>query len=450
MQAEPTTQPNPDETVRAARHLLRTGHPAAAERLFRARLATTPLDGVALANLGVALDAQYRHDEAEAAYRAALALDPSHAEAHHNLGLALLRRGDGAAEWHLHRARALATGKPQIAAEATLAVQLAEACQRDSEPLLVGDALAGVPAEMIPAAKEALALCARSFTTAAFERLRVVLAAAPEAGVLAAVAGEQALWLGRLEDSHPLLASGLRHLATSFAPREPHPKTPLDKASAATALFAAIEALQGAGLAPFLNGGTALGCVRERDFIAHDSDVDLGLLPGADPAIAIEAIAAHPALDFLYHDVVEDRVLRIRFAATGGGVGGDVFIYQDDHHGFWCGVQRGPHALGWIDSPFALAPATFLGCPVLLPDPIERYLAENYGDWRTPDPAHVPGFSAPNLLARDSMLIRCIAMLSLAGALARGDAAQSRRYATEAASRFPDDGALAEVAARLA
>jgi tetratricopeptide (TPR) repeat protein len=458
MQAEPITDPddpkpddpNPDDGVRAARRMLRTGRAAAAERLFRARLATAPGDGVAMANLGVALDALNRHDEAEAAYRAALTIDPAHAEAHHNLGLALMRRGDPAAAAHLRRARALAAGRPQLAAEAALASLLAEARPRDGEAMLAGPAAQGLPASLIPAAEEALSLRARGFAAAAFERLRAVLAAAPAAGLLTAVAGEQALWLGRLEEARPWLTQGIRQLAVEFTPREPEPKQPLDKTSAAAALFAAIEALEAAGLAPFLNGGTALGCVRERDFIAHDSDVDLGLLPGADAAVAIEAIAAHPALDFLYHDVVDDRVLRIRFAAREGGVGGDVFLYQDDAKGFWCGVQRGPHALAWADSRFALAPAKFLDRNVMLPDPIERYLRENYGDWRTPDPAHVPGFSAPNLLAGESMLIRCTAMLSLAGALSRGDAAQCRRYASEAAARFPDEAVFAEIASGFA
>ncbi len=450
MQAEPAD----DATVHAAGRLLRAGHPARAEALFRARLAAAPRDGVALANLGVALDAQLRHDEAVAAYRAALAIDPTHAEAHHNLGLALMRLGDrAAAARHLRQARALAVGKPQVQAEATLARMLAELPPHDDEVMLARAVAAGLPAALLPAVTDALSLRARGFGAAALGRLRDVLTGAPEAGQLAAIAGEQALWLGRLDEARPWLAAGIAALADGFVPRPPAPPKRLDKAGAATALFGAIAALEAAGFAPFLNGGTALGCVREGDFIAHDSDVDLGLLPGADAATAIEAIAAHPALDYLYHDVVGEQVIRIRFQARGedgrDAIGGDVFLYQDDALGFWCGVQRGPHALGWSDSRFTLAEATFLGRRVRLPDPVERYLAENYGNWRVPDPDHVPGFSAPNLLAKDSLLIRCTAMLAVAGALARGDANQAARYAVEGAARFPDEPVFAETAGRL-
>ena len=48
--------------------------PHEAERLFRAALASRPDDAVLLANLGVALDLQERHVEAQAAYRCAQAV----------------------------------------------------------------------------------------------------------------------------------------------------------------------------------------------------------------------------------------------------------------------------------------------------------------------------------------------------------------------------------------
>mgnify|MGYP001552496969 CR=1 FL=1 len=51
--------------------------PHAAERLFRTALASRPDDPVLLANLGVALDLQQRHVEAQAAYRHSLQVAPN-------------------------------------------------------------------------------------------------------------------------------------------------------------------------------------------------------------------------------------------------------------------------------------------------------------------------------------------------------------------------------------
>ena len=52
-----------------------------------------PVDGQAHNNLGIALQAQGRLDQAVAAYRQAVALDPDLAEAHNNLGTALREQG---------------------------------------------------------------------------------------------------------------------------------------------------------------------------------------------------------------------------------------------------------------------------------------------------------------------------------------------------------------------
>ena len=68
--------------------------PHAAERLFRTALAGRPADPVLLANLGVALDLQQRHVEAQAEYRHALQIAPNAAATKANLGLSLALSGD--------------------------------------------------------------------------------------------------------------------------------------------------------------------------------------------------------------------------------------------------------------------------------------------------------------------------------------------------------------------
>lgn len=68
--------------------------PNAADRMFRTALASRPDNPVLLANLGVALDLQQRHVEAQTAYRHSLQVAPNVAATKANLGLSLALTGD--------------------------------------------------------------------------------------------------------------------------------------------------------------------------------------------------------------------------------------------------------------------------------------------------------------------------------------------------------------------
>ncbi len=290
---------------------------------------------------------------------------------------------------------------------------------------------------------------------------------APAMGVASFEAGELCLWHGRTDEAVRHLADALRWAVADClgsppsgrdeamlpVSGEPMPRpvrhAGMDPGAARSALFAAIDTLAAAEVVAFLNGGTALGCVRDGDFIGFDTDIDLGVAPGTAPEMVIEAIDAAPTLHYAYHDVHGGAVLRVRFASADG-IGGDVFLYQQDAAGWWCGVQRGPTAIRWRDTPFELAETDFLGRTVLIPDPVERYLEENYGDWRRPDPFHVAAFSAPNLIGGYGPLPRCAAYRAICIALLGGDRPRARHLCREVLSRDSDDAIVAGVQAALA
>jgi len=149
----------------------------------------------------------------------------------------------------------------------------------------------------------------------------------PALGPASFEAGELCLWHGRTDEAERHLGDALRWAvaACSGLPR-PRQGKGMDPGAARTALFAALDALAAAGIVAFLNGGTALGCVREGNFISFDSDIDLGVAPGTAPdsvvpGAVIEAIDAAPGLHYRYHDVHAGQVLRVRFASEGG-IGG--------------------------------------------------------------------------------------------------------------------------------
>ncbi|MGR8920359.1 MAG: LicD family protein, partial [Gammaproteobacteria bacterium] len=175
------------------------------------------------------------------------------------------------------------------------------------------------------------------------------------------------------------------------------PRGGMGSERARAALFAVADALEAAGVRFVLTGGTALGCVRERDFIGHDNDIDLCALPGSDAAAIAGAFDQVDALRVEAVEYQDDLLLRV-IVGHEQGARTDVFLYHEAPEGWWFGIERGREALAWIDSPFEPRPAIFHGREFLLPHPAERYLVENYGpDWRTPNPWHVAGFTAHNL-----------------------------------------------------
>jgi len=72
--------------------VLRTDTPSA-EKIFRALLAEQPQDSRVMTDLGVALDLEGHHTEAQALYRQALVITPELNSAHTNLGLSLALSG---------------------------------------------------------------------------------------------------------------------------------------------------------------------------------------------------------------------------------------------------------------------------------------------------------------------------------------------------------------------
>ncbi len=138
----------------------------------------------------------------------------------------------------------------------------------------------------------------------------------------------------------------------------------------------------------FILSGTFLGLVREGGFLAHDYDIDIGLIAGeADPEALLAAVAAHPA--FTVRDREAMTTLRAGVRSdwpVGAGIvhaNGthiDLFIHHREGDILWHGTPT----LRWDNSAFALVPRVLAGTTVLTPEDADRYLTENYGAWRVP------------------------------------------------------------------
>lgn len=125
----------------------------------------------------------------------------------------------------------------------------------------------------------------------------------------------------------------------------------------------------------FLISGVFLGVIRERNFIAHDYDIDVGIWQ-MDINNLREIFKKNPNFIVKNYDYAGGIQLYHR-----NGVYIDVFIHYEQNGLFY---HDGDY-LRWGNRPFTLAEYDFLGRKYLAPKDYDLYLRENYGeDYLTP------------------------------------------------------------------
>ncbi len=143
----------------------------------------------------------------------------------------------------------------------------------------------------------------------------------------------------------------------------------------------------------FVLSGTFLGLIRENGLLAHDYDIDLGVMAEdvdlptflrkveADPKFFLHAQEDQTSIEQdengEWRAVSRPALLKI---AHQNGTHIDLFVHHRDGDVIW----HGSALFRWDNSDFALKPYDFLGVKVLAPVDSDRYLTENYGSWRIP------------------------------------------------------------------
>lgn len=143
------------------------------------------------------------------------------------------------------------------------------------------------------------------------------------------------------------------------------------------------------GIVCFLHYGTCLGAVREKGFIPHDDDADLGIYAG-DLAKLRKII---PEIEAAGFSQIEDREWGgrlIQFRDTGEGYAEQVDIFWEKQTRRF-GIRKWDLG-GRVLCPYRflqppLPVIDFLGEPFHVPNDTENFLRFLYGkDWRTPRP----------------------------------------------------------------
>jgi hypothetical protein len=143
------------------------------------------------------------------------------------------------------------------------------------------------------------------------------------------------------------------------------------------------DACRCAGVIPFLAFGTLLGHHRDHGFIAHDADIDFGLLErDFDKRERLKAEMERRGFVTRMHNDNEIAFYKPEFPTLFVDFflfhrQGDRIVYRDAR-----GTAR--YEFDFPSSVFdMLVPATLYGVDVRVPIGVEAFLTATYGDWRT-------------------------------------------------------------------
>ena len=184
-----------------------------------------------------------------------------------------------------------------------------------------------------------------------------------------------------------------------FDPPDAAPAPAFDPAEAAAALKEVYDIFDAAGLKPFLTAGTLLGFVREGRPLAHDRDIDIGVIAPMCGAPNIgDLIREHPSLMLMRFARPGDRY----FGLLHKGVGVDIFLHEGSHGHLLCGLSRHAGDIQWRFPAFEPAERDFGGVRFRTPETPERILEATYGPgWRRPDKSFASAIGSPALFEVD-------------------------------------------------
>lgn len=163
----------------------------------------------------------------------------------------------------------------------------------------------------------------------------------------------------------------------------------------------------------YLVSGTLLGVYRDGGFMAHDYDIDLGV--NADdvdvvamldvlekaPEFVVKKVDHHLEVSRLKSGDYDIQAYRTMYKVIHqDGLNLDIFIHYLEGDVLWHGsvIHR------WDNKVYGLTDYELAGIPVLGPDQPDRYLTENYGDWRTPVTDFDCTTGTPNLVIARNFL----------------------------------------------
>ncbi|GAB3229838.1 hypothetical protein GCM10027447_23520 [Glycomyces halotolerans] len=185
---------------------------------------------------------------------------------------------------------------------------------------------------------------------------------------------------GEIDDAIELYLRVIALMRDNVVPQEPANETKLAGLGPWSAIEDLHSVLEQTGIRYFFAAGTTLGLVREGRPLSADGDIDVGIFEEDYDQEELERLfAAHPKFDF---DEVHPKTKKVGLRHRGGAPV-DLFRFYRDGDRMWHDAVF----VRWGNLPFELDRLELRGRSLPVPAQADRYLTENYGDWRTPNSA---------------------------------------------------------------
>lgn len=206
------------------------------------------------------------------------------------------------------------------------------------------------------------------------------------------IIGDALVRSGQIENAIALMHRNIRGLLLSRSPRQSARSgilgtAPLRYLSVPddvrlSVIGRIMTALEPHGIRPFLAFGTLLGKEREAGFMAHDGDLDMGILTTEGDAGRVQPLLERAGFSM---EVSEGPhwPCRLKLSCKEGVPIDIVFFHPDGDHLLTYGSFIG-HRLIRKRTLFGLKEDLFLNTRVWVPDPPSTFLDENYGTWQQP------------------------------------------------------------------
>jgi hypothetical protein len=140
------------------------------------------------------------------------------------------------------------------------------------------------------------------------------------------------------------------------------------------------------GIDYWLSDGTLLGYHREKDFIKHDFDLDIGChIKDYDEQLIMSFVDE----GWVLHKMLGRRDLGLELTFIRDHLKLDIFWFYDEGDRVWYAnwdeTKRGLNLIKFYFEPFTLKKGEFLGHEFLVPEDTLAYIEAKYGkDWRQP------------------------------------------------------------------
>ena len=172
------------------------------------------------------------------------------------------------------------------------------------------------------------------------------------------------------------------------------------------------------GTPVFLVSGTLLGYVREGQLLAHDKDIDVGIVGWENQYNLCMALQETGLFTVSTQHLKGKDTFYIPIKHNDTGMWIDVFVYHPQGSHWVTGVDFFfGYRQTFAFTPFELQEIEFLGVKMQAPANAELNLTENYGNWRVPDASYLSHLESPSTMNKGNLAYMISARMLMLSAL---------------------------------